>query len=198
VNRKTLFAALACALLVFSMLGCGTTNKLKSIQLNATFINGVAPTLQNGVYSFQGNGGTIQLQAIATYSGGKTQDLTKVVTYNVIVDPAASVDAFGNPLVPPCQTPCQIAGQGTVEYNPTGLFTAVEPAVCTWVDVVPAPGTPGWAYQGDYLVTVTYQGITSQPVFLPVASATGNPNNPALGSPGGVNNNPDSLCGPTS
>ncbi len=26
VNLKTLFAALACALLVFSMLGCGTSN----------------------------------------------------------------------------------------------------------------------------------------------------------------------------
>jgi hypothetical protein len=27
VNRTTLFAALACALLVFSMLGCGTTEQ---------------------------------------------------------------------------------------------------------------------------------------------------------------------------
>ena len=33
VKRKTLFAALACALLVFSMLGCGTTNHLQSITL---------------------------------------------------------------------------------------------------------------------------------------------------------------------
>jgi hypothetical protein len=33
VNLKTLFAALACALLVFSMLGCGTTKHLQSITL---------------------------------------------------------------------------------------------------------------------------------------------------------------------
>src|ERR1039458_7176174 len=36
VNRKNLFAALACALLVFSLLGCGATNHLQSIQLSSS------------------------------------------------------------------------------------------------------------------------------------------------------------------
>src|SRR6266481_10026422 len=36
VKRKTLFAALACALLAFSMLGCGTTNHLQSVQLSTS------------------------------------------------------------------------------------------------------------------------------------------------------------------
>ena len=37
VNRQTLFCALACALLVFSM-GCGSTNNLQSITLCASFV----------------------------------------------------------------------------------------------------------------------------------------------------------------
>src|ERR1700686_4607673 len=58
VNLKTLFAALACALLVFSMLGCGTTNHLQSITLGASLINGVPPSGQAGFFTLQGNGGT--------------------------------------------------------------------------------------------------------------------------------------------
>ncbi len=174
VNRKTLFAALACALLAFSMLGCGTSNKLQSIQLNAALINGVAPSGQSGFVTLLGNGGTIQLQAIGTYTGGKTNDLTKQVTYTVIVDPLHNVDAFGNTLLPPCQAPsCPIGTApnytgGTVEYNVTGLVTAVEPATCTFINDQGAD-----VYTGDYEVTVSFGGITSQPVFIPVASSAG-------------------------
>src|ERR1035437_10662573 len=59
VNRQTLFSALACALLVFSM-GCGSTNNLQSIQLSASLINGVAPTGQAGIATLSGYGGTIR------------------------------------------------------------------------------------------------------------------------------------------
>lgn len=174
VKRQTLFAALACALLAFSMLGCGTSNKLQSIQLNAALINGVAPSGQSGFVTLLGNGGTIQLQAIGTYTGGKTNDLTKQVTYTVIVDPLHNVDAFGNTLLPPCQAPsCPIGTApnytgGTVEYNVTGLVTAVEPATCTFINDQGAD-----VYTGDYEVTVSFGGITSQPVFIPVASSAG-------------------------
>ena len=196
VNRKTLFTALACALLMFSMLGCGMSNKLQTIQVTASLINGQAPTNQTGVYSLEGNGGTIQLAATGTYSDTKTKDLTNVVPYSVIVDPQYSLDAFDNPLLPPCVAPCQTEGQGTVEYNSTGLITAVSPATCTWVDPVPAPGTASWFYVGDYKVTVSYQGITSQPVFIPIASSAGNPDYIFV-TPNLINNNPSFQCGPS-
>ena len=174
VKPQTLFAALAGALLSLSMLGCGTSNKLQSIQLNAALINGVPASSQSGFVTLQGNGSTIQLQAIGTYSSTKTKDLTNEVTYTVIVDPNYTKDAFGNTLLPPCKSPsCPIPASppytsGTVEYNQTGLITAVEPATCTFVN---NNGT--FAYVGDYEVTVSFQGITSQPVFVPVASSTG-------------------------
>jgi len=166
------------------MLGCGTTNHLQTITLtsgNAT-----------GTFNVKGIGGTLQLVATGNYSSGKTHNLTNEVTYNVIVDPVNNVDAFGNTLQAP---------PATLTLNKSGMLTAVDPAECTWVDVagiIPpattAP-TPSWALSGDYEVTASFEGITSQPVFIGVASSIGNPSNPALGSEG-VNNNPNALCGP--
>ena len=179
VNRKTLFAALACALLVFSMLGCGATNHLKSIQLTARLINGVIPSGQSGTVTLQGYGATIQLQAMGTYTGSAPKDLTKAVTYTVIVDPNNSSDGNGGVLLPPCQAPaCPIPSSppftnGTVEYSPTGLVTAVDPAECTWVNLNPTGTAPAWAYVGDYVVTATYDGVTSQPFYVPIGSAAG-------------------------
>jgi hypothetical protein len=196
VNLKTLLAALTCAFLSFIMLGCGQSNKLQTIQLKAALINGVAPAGQSGLVTLQGNGGTIQLQAIGSYTDSKTKDLTNVVTYKVIVDPVNGIDAFGVPLLPPCQAPCQAPGQGTAEFSNTGLITSVEPATCTWVDIAPVGGTASWFYSGDYMVTVTFEGVTSQPVFIPVASSAGNQFFPA--QPPNTENNPSGQCGPTS
>jgi hypothetical protein len=180
VNRKILFGALACALLAFSMLGCGTSNNLKTIQLTAALINGVAPSGQNGVVTLQGNGGTIQLLATGTFSGSGQQNLTKMVTYNVIVDPSNNSDGGGGALIPPCQAPSCPAPSGppytsgTVEYSSTGLITAVEPAECTWVNSAVNPATtPAWSYVGDYIVTASFQGVTSQPFYVPIGSAAG-------------------------
>ncbi len=203
VNRKTLLAALVGAMLVFSMLGCGATNKLQSITLNAALINGVAPTGQAGFFTLQGNGGTIQLQAVGNYSNSKTKDITNQVTYNVIVDPDHSVDAYGNNLPAPCVAPCQVSGQGTVEYSPTGLITAVEFATCTWVDIAPLGDAASWFYSGAYEVTATFDGITSQPAYIPVASAAGDQYYPALvnGEPDtnpANENNPSGACGAVS
>ena len=186
VNRKTIFAALACALLVFSMLGCGTSNHLQSITLTASGTS--------GLFNVRGIGGTLQLAATGNYSSGKTNDLTNKVTYNIIVDPNNFLTAYGATL--------QAPQSNTITVNNTGLVTAIEPAACTWVDVagiIPPATTappPSWALSGDYEVTATFQGITSQPVFVGVASSVGNPNNPALPGTEGVNNNPNELCGP--
>jgi hypothetical protein len=199
VTRKTLFAALICALLVFSLLGCGNTDKLQSIQLTAALINGVAPTGQSGFVALQGNGGTIQLLATGSFTNGKTKDLTGVVTYTVVVDPNYNQDAFGDTLIPPCVPgTCPVPGSGppytngTVEYGPTGLITAVDPAACTFEDVAPLVGgvaqTPSWVVVGDYVVTATYNGITSQPFYVPVASSEGNQYYD------GQENNPNALC----
>ncbi len=49
-----------------------------------------------GVVNFVGNGSTIQLKAIGEQTGGATEDITHVVTYNVMVDPNYSQDAYGN------------------------------------------------------------------------------------------------------
>jgi hypothetical protein len=161
VNRKTFITALGCALLATSLLGCGGSNKLQSITLT---IGG-----QGGTVNLKGIGGTLQFKATGNYSSTKTHDLTNVATYTVIPDPN------GVPLDPPPLT---------VTLSPTGLMTAVEPAVCTWHDGEPnvADDKPQWSITGSYIVTVTYQGITSQPMFIPVASATGD-------GPGGA-------CGP--
>lgn len=179
MKRTTFFAAFACALLIFSLLGCGTSNHLHSITLSASLINGAAPKSQGGFYNLQGNGGTIQLQATGNYSSGKTHDLTNEVTYLMIVDPFHNQDAFGQPLPAPPQT---------AQISVTGLVTAVEPATCTWIDVSSDPAKPSWFYTGDYQLTVSFQGITSQPVYIPIASSGGPV---TTGNPGGQ-------CGPTS
>jgi hypothetical protein len=162
VKRKTLFAALACALLVFSMLGCGTTNHLQSITLTPAAGG-------SGLFNIKGIGGTLQLVATGNYSSGKTQDLSHRVIYSVIPDPRG-------PVVPP-------APPSTVTMSPTGLMTAVDPPICLWTDTTADPTKPPtWALTGDYIVTASFQGVTSQQTFVAVASATGN-------GPGGA-------CGP--
>jgi hypothetical protein len=193
VNRKTLFTALACALLIICM-GCGQSNKLQSIQLEAKLINGVATTTQAGIVTLSGNGGTIQLQAIGTFTDSKTKDFSNRVTYTVMVDPAANLDGSGGVLLPPCQAPnCPVPSappytSGTVEFSPTGLITAVEPAECTWVNSAPNTSTtPAWSYVGDYVVTASFEGVTSQPFYIPIASAAG------VVSPSNTSGN----CGPS-
>jgi hypothetical protein len=173
VNRKTLFAALACASLVFSMLGCGTTNHLQTITLTASG--------SSGLFNVAGEGGTLQLVATGNYSSQKTHDLTNVVAYSISVTPG-SQDAFGFALADPPQT---------LTLNDTGLLTAVPPFDCTWVDVSPDPKKFAWFLSGSYAVTASFQGITSQPVYISVASSAGNPDNPPL-----IGNNPTEQCGP--
>ena len=56
MKRTQILAAAACALMVFSLLGCGATNKLQSVQLNVVKIdnNSIPPT--GGIINLQGVG----------------------------------------------------------------------------------------------------------------------------------------------
>jgi hypothetical protein len=202
VKYKHIFAALGFAVLALSLVGCGAfkgkTNDLQTITLNVALVNGVAPGGQAGFVTLKGNGGTIQLQPLGNYGGGTHKDLTKIATYTVIVDPFHNQDAFDQTLLAPCFGPCPLpfdGVHGTVEWDDTGLITAVEPATCTWVDVAPLDSKgnvqpPAWFYTGAYMVTASYAGITSQPVYIPVASSGGNQ------FYGGQENNPSGACGP--
>jgi hypothetical protein len=154
VKRKSLITALGCGLLAISLLGCGGSNHLQSITLS---IGGT-----NGFFNLVGIGGTLQLKATGEYGSTKTKDLTNVVTWSVVPD---GVDSNGVALsAPPL----------TVTMSPTGLLTAVDPAVCTWVNLQPDPTKdPSWALTGSYKVTASFGGVTSQPVFVGVASAAG-------------------------
>jgi hypothetical protein len=146
--RKALMAALVLSLAV--SLGCGgaAVGTLKSITLSAT------PST-----NLQGTGGTVQLHALGVYSTGDTRDLTNKVTF--AVTPTGTDDTGAALPAPP----------NTMTLNVTGLATAVAPFVCTWVDTSGGASQPSWAITGSYQVVASFKGITSQPVFVSVASA---------------------------
>jgi hypothetical protein len=175
VNRKTLVAALACALLAFSMLGCGTSDTLQSIQLSNSNTSETPP----GTLDLQGEGAQLQLYTWGNYSNGKNQLLSgKGVQYQIAVT-AGSYDQFYNPLPTP---------PDTVTLTSNGLLTAVPPFICTWINTATPPATsPAWALGGSYAVTATTQGLTSPPVYVAVASQAG------IYSV----SNPNAECGPT-
>lgn len=152
-----IFAALAAVSLLLSLPGCGSPaiGDLKTITLSSNSTN------------LKGEGGTLQLFATGVYSTGTHQDLTARVTYNVSVSAAPNdVDVNGNLLPAPPQD---------VLLNSTGMMTAVAPFACTWTDTAAAGSTTAtWAITGSYQVTATFGTVTSQPLFVTVASQTGN------------------------
>ncbi len=164
ITRTKLMAALASALSLLGLLGCGETNHLQSITLSS---NGTS--VSGGFINLQGEGGTLQLKATGNYSSTKTHDLTNVVTYTVT---PVGTDDLGVPLPNPPQT---------VQFSPTGLVTAVEPFVCSWEDLSSDPTAPSWFLAGSYKITVTFQGITSQPLYVAIASSAGTDPNGACG-----------------
>jgi hypothetical protein len=152
VKRITILVGLI-AMVAFLLSSCGGTpaiGNLRTITLSAS------PTS-----NLVGQGGLVQLQALGVYSTGNSQDITRRVTFTAT--PVGS-DDLGNPLPAP---------PNTVTFNPTGLVTAVAPFVCTWIDTTPSGSSATWAIVGSYQFTASYNGITSQPVFVTVASAVG-------------------------
>jgi hypothetical protein len=146
---------------------CGVGDKIGSVSVTAVGISG-------GIINLAGLGGTIQLKVTANYTSGKQIDETNFATYTV------TAEGFDNNTGALLPSPPQ-----TLTINKTGMVTAVDPAVCAWVNLGTLQ-TPGWAYTGDYMITATYRGFTSQPIFIPVASAASN------------QDNTNGQCGPTS
>ena len=194
MNRKTLFTALVCALMTLSLLGCGTTNHLQSIQLSKS---ATSETQMNGL-NVPGISTTLQLYVWGNYSNGKAKLLGGTgASFQIALDPINFLDAFGQVLPNPFSgTTPQV-----LQLSPTGLITGIDPAVCTWVDVagiIPPATTappPAWALSGSYNVTATYGGFTTPPVNIGVGTSVGNPNNPGLPGNEGVGNNPTGQCG---
>jgi hypothetical protein len=115
----------------------------------------------------------LQLKATGDYSSTKTHDLTNVVTYTMT---PLGTDLNLVPLpAPPL----------TASISATGLVTATPPFACSWHDAEPdvTQNKPAWVLYGSYQVIATYQGITSQPIFVGIASAAGD--------------GPSSACGPS-
>jgi len=161
-TRKKVFVALSIALSFFGLLGCGTSNHLQTIMLTSGS--------SSGTFNVKGIGGTLQLKAIGNYSSKNTHDLTNVVTY--VVTPTGT-DSNGTALP---------ATPQTLTMNVTGMATAVDPAACTYSNLQPDPALPAaWVLTGSYQVVATFQGISSQPVFIGVASAAGPPPTGACG-----------------
>jgi hypothetical protein len=157
--KRTIFCIAFLSLLAICLTNCGSTDNLRTIQLTTPSTD------------LQGIGATAQLSVQGTYAYGPNRDLTNQVTYTIIVDPNSQI---------PLPTP-----PNTITVSKTGLVTAVEPAVCTFNDVGTLT-TPVWVLTGDYEITATYRGVTSQPVYIGVASAAGPSGPPANGA-----------CGPT-
>jgi hypothetical protein len=185
VKRKTLFAALACALLVLSMLGCGTTNHLQSIQLSSSNTSEAV----TGTVSIGTNGavvGPVQLYTWGNYSNGKHVLLQGTgVAYQISITPdnPFAVDPGTGALY------LLAAPPDTMELSATGLLTAVSPSACSWFNSAVSPATaPAWSMVGTYSVTATSSGFTSPPVFVAVASAPGVYD---------AKTNPSGACGPT-
>ena len=157
--KRTIFCIASLSLLAVCLTSCGSTDNVRTIQLTTPSTD------------LQGIGATAQLQVEGTYAYGPNRDLTNDVTYTVIVDPSSQIALPAPP--------------NTITISKTGLVTAVEPAVCTFNDVGTTT-TAVWVLTGDYEITATYRGVTSQPIYMGVASAAGPSAPPA-----------DGQCGPS-
>jgi hypothetical protein len=161
VKRKQILAAFLGAAVLLSLSGCGTSDKMTSVTLSSAG--------SGGFFEVKGEGGLLQLVATANYTSGKTVVVTTWTTYTV---QPIGTDLTGAILPPPPQN---------ITISPTALLTAVQPFVCTFHNAG-TPTTPSYVLTGSYQITGTYKGITSQPVFIGVASQSGD-------GPGGA-------CGP--
>lgn len=154
--KGTKILAAMAAVLAIMLPGCGAPaiGDLKTITISAS------PST-----NLKGEGGTIQLSAVGVYSTGQQQNLSNRVTYTITASAGSTLDDGVTPLPTPPQT---------ILLNSTGLATAVAPFVCTWTDTNPGGTTASWAVSGSYQVVATFGSVTSQPLFVTVASATGN------------------------
>lgn len=186
MNRKTLFALLACALLGLSMLGCGTTRHLQSIQISSS----TTDESTTGTISIGINGavvGPVQLYTWGNYSNGESVILYGTgLAYQIELDPTNNqgVESPSGQFYTLDEPPL------TLELSSTGLLTAVDPSACSWNNSAAGTSstTAAWEMVGSYVVTSTYKGLTSPPVYVAIASAPGIYD---------AKNNDSGHCGPT-
>ena len=160
MNRKTIFPALAGALLMLSLLGCGATNHLQSITLS---ISNTDPNAGTGFILRPGS--PVQMYTWGTYSSGKQQLLFgNHLAYQIATAPYGSAETgiFGDPNATPPQT---------VQLSADGLLSPIEPPACSFVDVATTGTTPAFQTTGWYIVTATYLGQTTPPGAIYMATA---------------------------
>jgi hypothetical protein len=149
VKRTALFLSL---IAVMGLASCGSYN-LKTLDLAVVSSATLAAPCGTAV-NLKGLGGCVKLQATGNYSNFTSKDLTGRVTYHIVITPGSI----------PMPTPPNGA---TVDA--TGMVTATIPGVCTWVQNNGNPIT--YATVGTYQLTATFGSVTSNPVYIPVASA---------------------------
>ena len=154
--KRTNILATLLGVISLTLSGCGTGDKIGSVSMQVVGAG-------TGTVNLIGLGGTLQLQVKANYTSGKYIDETNFATYTVT--PEGFDENTGAALAAPPLT---------LTINSTGMLTAVDPAVCTWFSTTGNSTTPGWAYVGDYKIVATYRGFSSNPVFIPLASAASN------------------------
>jgi hypothetical protein len=160
---KRTFTVLALFLAAIALLStsCGSSDYIKSVQLNA---NGASA---GGTFNLPGVDATLQLQVWAIYNSGKQIDVTNASTWTVT--PQGTDDFL---------VPLPAYGPNTVPISSSGLMSGIV-GICTWTDnenttVTPnAPWNPPvWSILGWYQVTATYRNFTSEPVGVGVGVAT--------------------------
>lgn len=160
MKRTILLATLIVAALFILLPGCGdpAIGTLESITLTAV--------TSNKLVEVKGEGGTLQLVATGNYSTHATKDLTPHVTYTATPN---GTDEGGASLPATSATDPQ-----TISVSTTGLVTAIPPFVCTFHNAGTTT-TAAWVLYGSYGITATFGNITSNPVYVAVASAAGEP-----------------------
>lgn len=163
MKRSTFLATLLVAISLFSS-SCGTGDKIGSVSISAAGASG-------GTVNLVGLGGTLQLQVMANYTSGKQIDETNFATYTITAQ--GTLDDQATPLPTPPYG-IQLSNTGMV----TATATQSNNGICTWVNAntnaTTALTQPAWFFTGDYEIVATYRGFQSNPIYIPVASGSGN------------------------
>ena len=148
-------ALLATLIAAVGLTSCGSYS-LRTITLNSLKVGSTTESTE-----LSGIGGQLQLEATGNYSNYTSKGLTGRVTYNISITPGSTdANGFGLPTPP-----------NGITVDSTGLITAVIPGVCTYNEVTTNP--PTYVLTGSYTITATFDGITSNPVYIAMNSGAG-------------------------
>lgn len=163
---KRTFTVLALFLAAIALLStsCGTSDFIKSVQLNGSGDSA------GGTFNLPGVDAALQLKVWAVYNSGKQIDVTNAATWTVT--PQGTQQDF--------TTPLPAYGPTTVPISASGLMSGIAD-ICTWTDAKNTTVTPEaywnppvWEATGYYQVTATYRNFTSEPIGVGVGVAASN------------------------